>query len=123
MRKYRNNVMVTSIFAIIWSLAEIILCAWSHKTTLQVLDIKEEILLAYDIHQCIVYAMVLISGVLGIIATIKKNSWKFSVAVGGFSLLISIVIPLMTRVPLNVATVVFSIMIPYGIFRMYRKNG
>lgn len=119
MKNYQKNVIVISISAIVWSLAEIIFCIWSHNVSLKVGDIEEEVLLAYNVQQCIVYTMVLLVGIIGIVATIKKKSGKNFMVIGGISLLVVIAIPLMTKVPFNFAAIVFSIMIPYWILKMH----
>ena len=123
MKNHRGYIRALSIIAIIWSLAEIVLLIYTHRVSLGLDSIKgnEGILLAYDIQRSVVLTMVLLTGIISFIATLKNRVCKISIVVGCVSLMISIVIPLTTRVPFNIVTIVLSLMLPIKIFQMYRK--
>ena len=124
MKNHRGYIRTLSIIAIIWSLAEIVLLLYSYNVSLGLDSIKgkEDVLLAYDIQQGAVLIMVLLTGIISFMATIKNRVCKISIVVGCVSLMISIVIPLTTRVPFNIVTIVLSLILPIKIFQMYRKH-
>lgn len=123
MKNHRGYIRTLSIIAIIWSLAEIVLLIYTYNVSLDLDSIKgkEGVLLAYDIQQGVVLTMVLLTGIISFIATKRNRVCKFSIVVGCVSLLVSIVIPLTTRVSFNIVTIVLSLMLPIKIFQMYRK--